>query len=63
MNKRMRTGLLLCAAALGIAVVVLSIFIWLESPFFDLRLVFVDAILAILMAVLFAVAFMAPRDK
>jgi hypothetical protein len=54
---------LLCVAVLGVAVVFLSAFIWLDSPFFDLRLVFVDAVLVLLMAVLFAKAFMAPRDK
>ena len=55
-------GLLLSVIVLGVLIVVLSVLIWLGSPFFDMRLVLVDVVLALMMAVFLAVALLAPPD-
>ena len=61
MNKKVRIGLFSCVLVLGLFAVGLSFSIWQTSPFYDLNLVVVDVMVILLMAILFAVALMAPQ--
>ena len=63
MKKKVRIGLIVCSAVLGLFAAVLSVFIWQSTPFFDMNLVFLDAIIIVLTAVLYAIAVMSPHTK
>jgi hypothetical protein len=60
LKKKVRMFLIICSAVLGLFAVVLSIIIWQATPFFDMSLVFLDAVLVVLMAALYAIAVMSP---
>jgi hypothetical protein len=55
-----RIGLIICSAVLGVFAAVLSVIIWQSTPFFNLNLVFLDIILILIMAALYAIAVMSP---
>jgi uncharacterized membrane protein len=63
MKKKVRIGLIVCSAVLGLFAVALAVFIWQSTPFFDMNLVFLDAIIVILTAVVYAIAVMSPQTK
>jgi predicted membrane channel-forming protein YqfA (hemolysin III family) len=63
LKKKIRIGLIICSVVLGLFAVVLSIFIWQSTPFFDMNLVFYDVIIIVLTAVLYAIAVMSPETK
>jgi hypothetical protein len=62
LKKKIRIGLIICSVVLGLVAVALSIFIWQSTPFFDMSLVFLDVIIVVLMAVLYAIAVMSPQN-
>jgi hypothetical protein len=57
-----RIGLIICSVILGLLALVLAIIIWQGTPFFDMKLVFLDVIIVVVMAVLYAIAVMSPSD-
>jgi len=63
LKKKIRIGLIICSAVLGLIAMVLSVFIWQSTPFFDMNLVFLDVIIVVLMAILYAIAVMSPETK
>jgi hypothetical protein len=62
LKKKIRIGLIISSAVLGLFAVTLSIFIWQSTPFFNMDLVFLDVIIVVLVAVLYATAVMSPQN-
>lgn len=54
--------LIICSAILGLSAVALSFYIWQASPFFNMNLVFADAILVLLMSALVAVTMLSSSN-
>jgi predicted membrane channel-forming protein YqfA (hemolysin III family) len=63
LKKKVRISLIVCSAVLGLFAVALAVFIWQSTPFFDMNLVFLDAVIAVITAVLYAIAVMSPETK
>lgn len=62
MKNQAKMILIILSVVLGACAVFLSIHIYQATPFFELNLVFLDVVLILVTAALFATAMMAPCD-
>ena len=62
MKNKVKLLLLICSAILSICAIALGYHIWQGTPFFDMRLVFVDAVIVLLTAALLAIAMLSSSD-
>jgi len=62
MKKKVKIGLIICSAVLGFFAVVFFFIIWQGTPFLNMNFVFLDVMILVLVAVLYAIAVMSPSD-
>ncbi len=63
MKKSTRIGLIICIITLGLSAITLAYLVWQTTPFFDMKLVLLEAAILLAMASLFVIAMMANPDR
>jgi hypothetical protein len=62
LRKDTRIGIIVAIILLGLFALTLGFLIWQNTPFFDMRLVLLEVVILLVMAILFALVVMAPPD-
>ena len=62
MKRDTRIGIVVYIILIGLFALALGLLIWQNTPFFDMRLVLLEVVILLAMAILFALAVMTPSD-
>jgi predicted membrane channel-forming protein YqfA (hemolysin III family) len=62
LKKKVRIGLIICSAVLVLFALIFFVIIWQGTPFLNMNFVFLNVIIVVLAAVLYAIAVMSPSD-